>query len=130
MWRFLKSLFQAMRVFKPLSFSNVYPQFTAFVIIFQGNTMSTVQYIYDRAATLPEEQQREALDFIEFLAAKYAAERTESVQNLSALYIMRLPREERTIIMAEQGKLMRRHYAENPDEILPDVLDDIFEETP
>lgn len=92
--------------------------------------MSTVQHIYDRAATLPEAQQREALDFIEFLATKYAEKRTESTQHLSAREIMRLPREERTIIMAEQAELMRRHYAENPDEILPDVLDDIVEETP
>jgi hypothetical protein len=92
--------------------------------------MSTVQHIYDRAATLPEAQQREALDFIEFLAAKYANGRIEGARNLSAREIMRLPREERTIVMAEQAELMRRHYAENPDEILPDVLDNVFEETP
>ncbi len=54
---------------------------------------------------------------------------SESVRTLSARDIMRLPREERTIIMAEQAELMRRHYVENPYEILPDVLDDIFEET-
>jgi hypothetical protein len=92
--------------------------------------MSTVQHIYDRTAALLEAQQREALDFIEFLAAKGARENTKNKPHLSAQAIMRLPREERKIIMAEQAELMRRHYAENPDEILPDVLDDIFEETP
>lgn len=92
--------------------------------------MSTVQHIYDRVAELPEAQQREALDFIEFLAVKYARGNSENTRNLSAQDIMRLPREERKAVMAEQGELMRRHYAENPDEILPDVLDDIFEETP
>lgn len=93
--------------------------------------MSTVQHIYNRAAALPEAQQREALDFIEFLVTKYVkGESASNGKSLSAQDIMRLPREERTIIMAEQAELMRRHYAENPDEILPDVLDDIFEETP
>jgi hypothetical protein len=55
---------------------------------------------------------------------------TEHFTFTSAGEIMRLPREERTIIMAEQAELMCRHYAENPDEILLDALDDIFEETP
>ena len=84
--------------------------------------MSTVQHIYDRVAALPEAQQREALDFIEFLAVKYArAANADSEKSLSAQDIMRLPREERKIIMAEQAELMRRHYAENPDEILLDA---------
>ncbi len=84
--------------------------------------MSTVQNIYDRAATLPEAQQRQAVDFIEFLAAKYATESTDGKRNLSAQDIIRLPRdEERTIIMAEQAELLRRHFAENPDEVLPDA---------
>ncbi len=37
---------------------------------------------------------------------------------------------EMAVAALEQAELMRRHYAENPDEILPDVLDDVFEETP
>jgi hypothetical protein len=92
--------------------------------------MSTVQHIFARAAALPEAQQLEALDFIEFLAAKHIRQSAENTRNLSARDIIRLPREERKIIMAEQAELMRRHYAENPDEILLDALDDIFEETP
>lgn len=34
------------------------------------NTMTTADIIYERAKTLPEEQAREVLDFLEYLQAK------------------------------------------------------------
>lgn len=92
--------------------------------------MSTIQYIHDRASVLPEALQREALDFIEFLAAKHNAEQPSSASLLKARDVLRLPKEQRVRILEEQAEMMRRHYAENPQEIVPDVLDDFYEETP
>ena len=89
--------------------------------------MSTVQRIYNRAAALPEAQQREALDFIEFLAAKYSIELT--LPKLTARDVLRLPPEERAQILAQQSEYIRQHYAANPDEILPDMIDALIEET-
>ncbi len=91
--------------------------------------MSTIQYIHDRASALPEDLQREALDFIDFLAAKYNTTQIPKT-SLTARAILRLSKEQRHRILTEQAEMMSRHYAENPQEILPDIQDQLYEETP
>ena len=54
----------------------------------------------------------------------------QHIHNHAAQAIMRLPKDERKCVMMQQAELMRRHYEAHPEEILPDVLDDIIEETP
>jgi hypothetical protein len=49
---------------------------------------------------------------------------------LTARAILRLPKEQRDKILTEQAEMMSRHYAENPQEILPDIHDYLYEETP
>lgn len=91
--------------------------------------MSTIQSIHERASALSEDLQREALDFIDFLAAKYSTPDIPET-SLTARAILRLPKEQRDKILTEQAEMMSRHYAENPQEILPDIHDHFYEETP